>query len=52
MPIDRGLVTTQIEHEAVLSSAEWIKEKGFTVNFVGVDKDGVVDVEEFIESYG
>jgi len=50
VPIDRGLVTTQIEHEAVLSSAEWIKEKGFTVNFVGVDKDGVVDVEEFIES--
>ena len=49
-PIFSGLVTTQIEHEAVLGSAEWIQEKGFEVKFVSVNEDGVVDVDEFIKS--
>ena len=49
-PTSSKLVTSQIEHEAVLESAEWIQAKGFSVNFVGVNEDGVVDVEKFIES--
>jgi cysteine desulfurase len=49
-PTSSKLVTSQIEHEAVLGSAEWIQAKGFTVNFVGVNEYGVVDVEKFIES--
>lgn len=49
-PTSSKLVTSQIEHEAVLGSAEWIQAKGFSVNFVGVNEDGVVDVEKFIES--
>jgi cysteine desulfurase len=49
-PTASKLVTSQIEHEAVLGSAEWIQAKGFSVNFVGVNEDGVVDVEKFIES--
>ena len=49
-PTSSKLVTSQIEHEAVLGSAEWIQAKGFSVNFVGVNEEGVVDVEKFIES--
>jgi cysteine desulfurase len=49
-PTASKLVTSQIEHEAVLGSAEWIQAKGFSVNFVGVNEDGVVDVKKFIES--
>ena len=49
-PTFSKLVTSQIEHEAVLGSAEWIQAKGFSVNFIGVNEDGVVDVEKFIES--
>jgi cysteine desulfurase len=49
-PTSSKLVTSQIEHEAVLGSAEWIQAKGFSVNFVGVNEDGVVDVKKFIES--
>ncbi len=49
-PTSSKLVTSQIEHEAVLGSAEWIQAKGFSVNFVGVNEYGVVDVEKFIES--
>ena len=49
-PTSSKLVTSQIEHEAVLESAEWIQAKGFSVNFIGVNEDGVVDVEKFIES--
>ena len=48
--ISSRLVTTQIEHEAVLGSAEWIQEQGFEVKFIGVDEDGVVDVNQFVES--
>ncbi len=49
-PTSSKLVTSQIEHEAVLGSAEWIQAKGFSVNFVSVNEEGVVDVEKFIES--
>ncbi len=41
------LITTQIEHEAVLASAENVHSKGFNVNFVSCDSEGVTNIDEF-----
>ena len=40
------IVTTAIEHHAVLNTCEALKKQGFRVTYVGVDENGVVDLEE------
>lgn len=40
------IVTTKIEHHAVLHTCEALERDGFTVTYVGVDSDGVVDLDE------
>ena len=42
------LVTSAIEHEAVLGSAEWVESLGYKVHFIGCDNDGVIKVEDII----
>jgi len=42
------LITTKIEHEAVLSSAEWVHENGNIVHFVSSDSNGVVNTHELL----
>lgn len=38
----RHIITTTIEHHAVLHTAMWLQKQGFEVTFVPVDADGVV----------
>jgi cysteine desulfurase len=41
------IVTTRVEHHAALRTCEWLERKGgFKVTYVGVDKHGVVDLED------
>ena len=42
----RHIVTTKIEHKAVLESCRWLKRLGFEVTYVGVDRHGIVDPDE------
>ncbi len=42
----RHIVTTRIEHHAVLESCRYLESQGFKVSYVGVDKDGLVDPKE------
>lgn len=42
----RHVVTSKIEHSAVLSSCKFLEENGFEVSYVPVDEKGVLDVEE------
>ncbi len=40
------IVTTKIEHHAVLHTCEALEREGYPVTYVSVDKDGVVDMDE------
>ncbi len=40
------IVTTAIEHHAVLHTCEALERDGFTVTYVGVDEDGLVKLDE------
>ena len=39
------IVTTVIEHPAVLNTCRALEKEGFSVTYVGVDSDGVVDMQ-------
>lgn len=41
------IVVSKIEHHAVLEPARELEEKGWEVSYVGVDEQGVVDIEDF-----
>lgn len=40
------IITTKIEHPAVLESCKRLEKEGFKVTYVGVDKNGVVNLDE------
>lgn len=40
------VVTTSIEHPAVLNVVKWLEKNGFTATYVPVGSDGVVDPDE------
>ena len=40
------IVTSKIEHHAVLHTCKALEKEGFFVSYVGVDSDGVIDLEE------
>ena len=40
------IVTTKIEHHAVLSTCEALEKKGCRISYVGVDENGIVKLEE------
>jgi len=44
------IITCVTEHEAVLDSCRSLEEKGFEVTYLGVDKYGLIDLEEFEKS--
>ena len=37
------IITSSIEHPAVLNSCKWLQTQGFTVSYLPVDKTGIVD---------
>lgn len=38
------IITSKIEHESVLRSVQYLSNHGFTVDYIGVDTQGVIDI--------
>src|SRR5918996_667153 len=45
-PDKRHIVTTQVEHPAVMGLCQHLEKKGYRVTWLGVDSDGMLDLDE------
>lgn len=45
---ERGnhIITSKIEHHAVLNACKWLEKQGFNVSYIEVDKYGIVNLDE------
>jgi cysteine desulfurase len=46
------VITTAIEHHAVLHAAERLEQEGFRVTYLGVDGEGFIDIAELQDAVG
>lgn len=49
-PDKRHIVTTQVEHPAVLTLCQHLEKKGYRVTWLGVNPDGGLDLDELRDS--
>ena len=46
----KHVITTKIEHHAILNSCKTLEENGFKVTYLNVDKDGIINLEELVNA--
>lgn len=46
----RHIITTKIEHHAILHTGEYLEKRGFQVTYLNVDEDGMVSIKELKEA--
>jgi cysteine desulfurase len=46
-PERKEIITTVVEHPAVLSLCEYLRKEGYTVHYLKVDKRGRLDIQEY-----
>ncbi len=46
----RHIITTGIEHASVLAPVDFLKEQGFDITYLGVDKEGRISLKELKEA--
>ena len=42
----KHIITTKIEHHAILHTCEWLEHHGFEVSYIDVDENGVLKLDE------
>lgn len=45
-PKKNHIITTKIEHDSILQTCKWLESQGARVTYLGVDKEGFVNLEE------
>ena len=46
----KHVITTKIEHHAILNTCKTLEENGFKVTYLNVDKDGIIQLEELVNA--
>lgn len=46
----KHIITTTIEHHAVLHTAQWLKKQGYELTYVPVDEDGILRLDALEEA--
>lgn len=46
----KHVITTKIEHHAILNTCKTLEENGYKVTYLQVDKNGIVNLEELVNS--
>ena len=44
------IITTKIEHHAILHTCEFLEKEGYDVTYVGVDGNGVIKIDELVKA--
>lgn len=44
----KHIITSSVEHKAVLETCKQLEKEGFSVDYVGVDSNGMVNVQELV----
>ena len=42
----KHIITSKIEHPAILNTCETLSEQGYKISYIGVDENGIVNLEE------
>jgi len=45
------IITTAVEHPAVLESCRYLESTGHPVTYLGVDRDGMIDLDEYRKAF-
>lgn len=45
----KTIITTKVEHPSVLEAMKCLEERGFTVKYLGVDKNGVISLDQLCD---